>query len=36
MNSKNKGNRFINYIVSGAKNVMQTSHAVLDQLGRAY
>ena len=25
-----------NYIVSGAKNVMQTSHAVLDQLGRAY
>ena len=25
-----------NYIVSGAKNVIQTSHAVLDQLGRAY
>ena len=25
-----------NYIVSGTKNVMQTSHAVLDQLGRAY
>ena len=25
-----------NYIVSGAKNVMQTSPAVLDPLGRAY
>ena len=25
-----------NYIVSGAKNVMQTSHTILDQLERAY
>ena len=25
-----------NYIVSGAKSVMSSSHTVLDQLGRAY